>query len=155
MSDTSTNAAKKLARLMAVQSLYQASFGEDKPADIIRSCIDDTNSTLNAEDAEGPSISGMPDPELLSDIVQGVLKHQPALEEMLTGAIDAKSSAHRMEKLLRTILLAGAYELHHHAQVDTGIIINDYVDVTRAFFNAKEPGLINAILDKLAKALRG
>ena len=56
--------------------------------------------------------------------------------------------------LLRAILRAGAYELLNHGDTAAGIIINDYVDVAHAFFDAKEPGLVNAILDKMGKKLR-
>ena len=41
-----------------------------------------------------------------------------------------------------------------HGSIPAGVIINDYVDVTHGFFNAKEPGLVNAVLDRLAKTLR-
>ena len=63
-------------------------------------------------------------------------------------------SGDRMEVLLRAILRAGAYELHHHAKIPAAVLINDYVDVAHAFFDAKEPGLVNGVLDKLAKSLR-
>ena len=150
----SSNAAKRLARLVAVQALYQVSYGEDTAQDVVRRCIDEAYSILNAEENESDEITGRPDEELLRDIVSGVQKNRESLDEMISGALDTNASASRMEILLRTILLAGAYELYHHGDVPSGIIINDYVDVTRAFFNSKEPGLINAILDKLARKLR-
>ena len=45
-------------------------------------------------------------------------------------------------------------ELHNHPAISAGVIINDYVDVAHSFFDSKEPGLVNAVLDKLAKTLR-
>lgn len=150
----SSNASRHLARLVAVQALYQASYGEDKLSDILTRCVDDAHMILNADEDVSDEITERPDPELLAVIVRGVQTNREALDDMLAGALDAKMSTGRMELLLRTILLAGAFELHHHADIPAGIIISDYVDVTRAFFNAKEPGLINAILDKLSKKLR-
>ena len=94
------------------------------------------------------------DQELFGEIVAGVAQNEAALDEMIKGAFDAKISGARMEILLRAILRAGAYELHHHAKIPAAVLINDYVDVAHAFFNAKEPGLVNAVLDKLAKHLR-
>ncbi|MDD3182139.1 MAG: transcription antitermination factor NusB [Alphaproteobacteria bacterium] len=149
-----TNASKHLARLVAVQALYQASYGEDKLSDILKHCLDDAHMILNADDDALDEITDSPDAELLDLIVRGVQENRESLEAMLAGAMNANVSAGRMEILLRTILLAGAFELYHHADISSGIIINDYVDVSRAFFNAKEPGLVNAILDKMSKKIR-
>lgn len=152
---TDSFAAKKLARLVAVQALYRASFAEETLGEIIAATLDQAGQIIEGEDeGDGLPVLDKPDPELFASIVNGVTQNQETLQEMLKGALDARHSFDRMEKLLRNILLAGAYELHHHADIQSGIIINDYVDVARAFFAAKEPGLVNAILDKLAKTLR-
>ena len=73
---------------------------------------------------------------------------------MIAGAVDARLSPQRLEPLLKAILRAGTYELQHCSDVSTGVIVNDYVDVAHGFFDAKEPGLVNAVLDRLAKTLR-
>lgn len=149
-------AAKKLARLVAVQALYRASFAEETLGDIIAATLDQAQHIIEAEDdTDGLPVLDKPDPELFAGIVNGVSQNQETLEEMVKGALDSRFSFDRMEKLLKNILLAGAYELHHHADIQSGIIINDYVDVARAFFGAREPGLVNAVLDKLSKKLRG
>ena len=153
--ETTSNAAKRLARLVAVQVLYQASFGEEKLADILKNALSDVRSVLNDDEGEDELvITGEPDQELLSYIVYGVDKNKETIEEMLLGALDSRFTFKRMEALLRMLMVAGAYELHHHADIDAPIIISDYVDIARSFFNAKEPGLVNAVLDRLAKVLR-
>lgn len=154
VSGPASNAAKRLARLVAVQAIYQASYEEEPLAAIIKRSLDDADTILNGDEARGELINERPDPALFADIVQGVVGHKAALEEMVAGALDERHSATRLEILLRTILLSGAYELHHRSDIPQGIIISDYVDVARAFFSAKEPGLVNAVLDKLARKLR-
>ena len=150
MADTS-HLAKKMARLAAVQALYQNDYALTPVAQIIRHEVEHGFPALRDDEAEAGQT---PDAELFGQIVSGVAANQPTLNEMLTGALSANLSASRMEKLLRMILHAGIYELHHHGQIPAKIIINDYVDVAHAFFNAKEPGLVNGILDKLAGKLR-
>lgn len=152
--EEASNASKRLARLVAVQALYQATYEQDTIKDIIQHSLDDAHAILNGDDVEEPVILEKPDAALMGQIVQGVTEHRASLEEMIAGALDQKFSSSRMEVLLKTIICAGAFELHHHSHIDCGIIISDYVDVTRAFFNAKEPGLVNAVLDKLSKKLR-
>jgi len=148
----SENAARRLARLAAVQGLYQVALTQNTAEHIIRD-FHDHPPHLAAEHGAGEPLKGM-DEELFAEIVTGVAQNETAIDEMLTGAFDAKISAQRIEILLRAILRAGAYELNHHGRIPAGVIINDYVDVAHAFFGAKEPGLVNGVLDKLAKSLR-
>jgi N utilization substance protein B len=142
--------AKRLARLAAVQALYQIALTGRDAADVIRDSRDHPRSLFLDERISSSDV----DQESFGDIVNGVTQNAAALDELIAGAIDAKLSAGRLEILLRAILRAGVYELHHHGAISTGVIINDYVDVTHSFFNGKEPGLVNAMLDKLAKKLR-
>jgi N utilization substance protein B len=141
--------AKRLARLAAVQGLYQIALTKDSAEHIIKNFREHPSILLQEEN----DLSQV-DQELFSDIMTGVSKDNAVLDEMIIGAFDNKSSAERIEVLLRAILRAGAFELHNHGPIPAGVIINDYVDVTHAFFGAKEPGLVNAVLDKLAKSLR-
>lgn len=152
--NSSNNVSKKLARLAAVQALYQISYEQQPATQIIRDYIDNTFSSLRDDLTAGDIELGQPDAELFGLLVNGVVDHQQEVDEMLSGAFSEKVSGGRMELLLRIIMRAGVYELHHCASVPVGVIINDYVDVSRAFFNSKEPGLVNAVLDKLAKILR-
>jgi N utilization substance protein B len=151
-SSASANAAKRLARLAAVQALYQSTYGEETLAQIVRGSIDQGFKAF-IED-EGAETFAAPDAELFSSLVFGVAENQEQLDELLAGALDARFSPERMEILLRMILRAGTFELLHQGSTPAPIIISDYVDVARAFFQAKEPGLVNAVLDKLAKKLR-
>lgn len=152
--ETTSNAAKHLARLMAVQVLYQISFEEDSLDDVIKLVALQAGAHLNDEDEPETHIEGQPDAELVRLIAHGVSEQRDALKEMITGALDERFADKKMERLLEHIILAGAYELHNHAEIDAKIIISDYIDVTKAFYSAKEPGLVNAVLDKLAKTLR-
>ena len=36
----------------------------------------------------------------------------------------------------------------------TKVVINEYLDVARGFFTGAEPGMANAVLDRLARWLR-
>ena len=140
--------AKRLARLAAIQGLYRIELTQHPAKDVIKDFREHPPET----DA-GETLAAM-DQELFGEIVTGVTQNTATLDEMIAGALDSKVSSGRIEILLRAILRAGAYELHHHGKVPAGVIINDYVDVAHAFFSAKEPGLVNAVLDKLAKNLR-
>jgi N utilization substance protein B len=59
-----------------------------------------------------------------------------------------------LEILLRLVLRAGAYELSERRDVPPRVVIAEYVDLADAFFGGKEPGLVNGVLDRLARSLR-
>lgn len=147
------NNARRFARLAAIQALYQAALIRQSAGDTSEDSIFDRlpllpAGTANAED------SPETDRELLNDIVMGVEQNGAEIDGMVDGACDAKISSGRIEILLRSILRAGAYELHRHGTIPAGVIINDYVDIAHTFFNDKEPALVNGVLDRLAKNLR-
>lgn len=144
------SSAKRLARLAAVQALYQVALGTRSAAQVIADAREHPQQLFQEQ---GPPDEIEADQELFGAVVVGVTDNIETLDPMIDGAIDAKF-AERLEPLLRAILRAGAYELHQHGTIKSGIIINDYVDVAHGFFNAKEPGLVNAVLDRLAKSLR-
>jgi len=143
------NAMRRLARLAAVQGLYQISLSSE-PADTLIRRFRDNPSVLLQEERAALAV----DVDLFISIVSGVVKNQALIDSMIAGALDPKLSADRMELLLKAILRAGTHELLYSTTVPAGIIVNDYLDVAHGFFDAKEPALVNAILDRLAKNIR-
>ncbi len=55
---------------------------------------------------------------------------------------------------MRAILRAGAYELIARPDVPVGSVISEYVDVAHAFYDKRESGFVNGILDAIAKEAR-
>ena len=143
------NNMRRLARLAAVQGLYQLALLPEPVEALIRRFRDDPGVLLQEEQ----TVIAV-DVELFGRIVAGVNENQDNLDAMIAGAVDARLSAQRLEPLLKAILRAGIFELSQCPDIPTGVIVNDYVDVAHGFFGAKEPGLVNAILDRLAKTLR-
>lgn len=151
-SQDSSHTGKRLARLAAVQALYQSTYEQQDPLQIVRDSIDGDFFCLYGDD-EAP-LPEAPDKELYCRIVEGVVTHLEELDGMIAGALDERMASKSFERLLQTILRSGAFELHHHGDIPVGAIINDYVDVAHAYYNGREPGLVNGILDKLAGKLR-
>ena len=56
--------------------------------------------------------------------------------------------------MLRAILRAGAYELMYRKDVPARAAISEYVDVAHSFYEGDEPGMVNAVLDKLGRNVR-
>lgn len=138
---------KTTARLAAVQALYQLDYTPVKPENIIREFI-----ARGGAGGDAGEVNAF-DKELFATIVNEALQRDGDIVPMLEANLDPKWPYARLEKILKSILRAGAAELLH-GTVDTGIVINDYVDVAHGFFEGKEPALVNAVLDKIAKHVR-
>jgi N utilization substance protein B len=60
----------------------------------------------------------------------------------------------RVDSILRAILRAAAFELVARKDVPARVILDEYVEISHAFFGGDEPAFVNAALDKLARRKR-
>jgi N utilization substance protein B len=88
------------------------------------------------------------------DLVGGVVADQRRLDPMIDQALQKGWPLKRIETVLRAILRAGAYELDRKPDVPARVVVAEYVDVANAFVDRDETGMINAVLDQLARQLR-
>lgn len=149
MSDSSAIAMKSAARLMAVQAVYQ-SFTDDKDMRLI---AEEYLHFRSGMEVDGEKLVE-PDRELFSAILRGVSERRNDLNELIAANHKRDEAKSSLELLLQAILLCGAYELMANVKTDMPVIINDYVDVTKAFYEGGESKLINAVLDSIAKTIR-
>lgn len=149
MCDSSAIAMKSAARLMAVQAVYQ-SFTDDKDMRLI---AEEYLHFRSGMEVDGEKLVE-PDRELFSAILRGVSERRTDLNELIAANHKRDESKSSLELLLQAILLCGAYELMANVKTDMPVIINDYVDVTKAFYEGGESKLINAVLDSIAKTIR-
>ncbi len=146
----SAKARRSAARLAAVQALYQIAFtranAEAVLGEFVRHRFD--------ADLDGERYVA-PDPPLFGAIVRGVMARREDLDRLVTGALGPAWHFVRLELLLQAILRAGAWELLAQPETDARLVIAEYVNVAHAFFGGREPGMVNAVLDRLARTLRG
>jgi N utilization substance protein B len=138
------------ARLAAVQALYQ---------------MDVTGSGLLETAAEyetfrlGKEVDGVlyrdADPQWFRAILSGVVENQKAVDPVIGQSLTEDWPLSRLDSTLRAILRAGVYELMKRADVPVAVIVSEYVDIAKAFYETEEPGLVNAVLDRVARRVRG
>jgi N utilization substance protein B len=91
---------------------------------------------------------------LFTQIVRGAVRQQDTIDAMVTDALPADWPLARIDPVLRALLRAGGAELAATDGVPAKVVINEYLDIARGFFTGPEPGLANAVLDRLARLLR-
>ena len=106
------------ARLAAVQALYQWQEGQHAPAEIIEQFL----KVRTGEAGEG-GMRRDADRPLFKDVVEGTVSHKAELEQTVTGALADDWTWGRIDRLVRAILLAGAYELLHRGDVPARAIL--------------------------------
>jgi transcription antitermination protein NusB len=150
----SQSAARRSARLVAVQTLYQLELGPQKMDEALADAVERAAVMLDpAEPPEGGAIAA-PDKALVGDIVRGCVTEREKIDALISGALDPDWPIQRLEAVLRAMLRAGVHELLTNSKTSPALIITDYVDVCHAFCSGKEPGMINAVLDRVAKAIK-
>jgi len=156
MSESPPINRRSAARLAAVQALYQIQFGGASVEDVIAQAIGMQPAAPSTDDDDGDNEVKMPppDPELFGAIVRGVSGGRVRLHELIGGALTTDWTVERLQSLVRLILEAGVFELTERPDVPPRVTINEYVNLAHAFFDGAEPGLVNGVLDAIAKSYR-
>jgi transcription antitermination protein NusB len=142
------------SRVAAVQALFQSEQGQENPETVIDQFVRHRLGGTLAE--HGYEEGRIPDAEvpLFATIVRAAVLRQDTIDSMLTRALPADWPLARIDPVLRALLRAGAAELATSGGAPARVVINEYLDIARGFFTGPEPGLANAVLDRLARLLR-
>ncbi|MES2054685.1 MAG: transcription antitermination factor NusB [Pseudomonadota bacterium] len=141
--------ARAAARLAAAQALYQ----HEMEGTAIPSLLHEFhNHRLGAtiEDAEYAEA----EVDFFDDIVKGTHARLEEIDTAIAAKLAKGWSMTRLDKAMRAILRAGTYELLARPDVPVGTVITEYVDVAHAFFDKREAGFVNGLLDGIAKDVR-
>ena len=134
------------ARLGAVQALYQMEVG--------RQSLEDTLAQFQTFNL-GREIEGeqyLPaDADFFRQIVGGVAKHQLEIDPAVDRALSDGWPVERVDATLRAILRAAAFELLRRKDIPPRVVITEYVDIAKAFYEDDASGLVNAALDAIAR----
>ena len=137
------------ARLAAVQALYQIDHSGVSAEIVLEEFV-----RYRLGDSFGTKHDVSPHKKLFTDIIQGVAGHALGIDDIISSALSNKWTFDRLEIILRAILRAGVYELRVRTGTSARVIITEYVDVAHAFYDGQEPGMVNGILDRIARLLR-
>lgn len=141
--------SRSAARLAAVQALYQQEM-EGTPIPLLlhefhQHRLGATIEDVTYADAEVP---------FFDDIVKGVDARSDEIDALVASKLSSGWTLERLDKPMRQILRAGSYELLARIDVPTATVISEYVDVAKAFYDKREAGFVNGLLDAVAKVAR-
>lgn len=141
--------ARSAARLAAVQALYQLEMEQTELATL----LDEFHRHRIGREIEDVEYIDA-DIAFFDDLVQGVVARRDEIDAALTARLAQGWSLTRLDRTMLQILRAGAYELFARTDIGVGTVINEYLDVAHAFFDAREAKFVNGLLDAVAKDVR-
>jgi N utilization substance protein B len=141
--------ARTVARLAAVQALYQMELAGEGAETVISEFSNHRFDT----DIEGEPLAEA-DEEWFADIVRGVIESQREIDAAVKARLASNWRLERLDATLRALLRSGAWELAHKPDVPREIVIDEYVELAKAFFDEAEAKFVNAALDGVARDVR-
>ncbi len=141
--------ARAAARLAAVQALYQFEMEATPQARL----LDEFHMHRLGEQIDDDQYAEA-ETEFFDDVVKGVLACREEIDTLIADRLAEGWSLRRLDKTMIQILRAATYELLARADIPTGAVISEYLDVAHAFFDRSEAKFANGVLDAVAKAVR-
>jgi len=140
---------RSLARLAAVQALYQMEIGGGG----VMETVAEYETFRLGQELEGAHYLAA-DPQWFRAILAGVVAEQGRIDPLIQHQLAEDWTLSRLDSILRAILRSGLWEIKHRPDVPVAVIISEYVDIAKAFFEGDEAKTVHAVLDRLAKQLR-
>jgi transcription antitermination protein NusB len=137
------------ARLAAVQALYQM----DVTGAGILEVVTEYETYRLGQEVDGAQYLEA-DAQWFRALVSGVVEQQKKIDPVIHAALTDDWPLSRLDSTLRATMRAGAWELMFKRDVPVAVVVNEYVDIAKAFFGGEEPKMVNAVLDRIAKNQR-
>ncbi|MES2754908.1 MAG: transcription antitermination factor NusB [Pseudomonadota bacterium] len=140
--------ARAAARLAAVQALYQI----EMEATPLPKLLHEFHQHRLGATIEGAEYADA-DVDFFDDLVSGTQVRLAEIDALIVAKLASGWTLARLDKPMKAILRVGAYELLARADVPSAAAISEYVDVAKAFYDKRESGFVNGILDAIAKEI--
>jgi transcription antitermination protein NusB len=137
------------ARLAAVQALYQLDISGAGVLEVVA----EYEAHRLGQELDGDTYLKA-DASWFRSIVSGVVRDQVKIDPLIRQALQDDWALSRIDSTVRAILRAGTFELLERRDVPVAVIVTEYLEIARAFFEQDEPKLVNAVLDRIAKLVR-
>ena len=131
--------SRSWSRVLATQAMYQLSLNKNTDISTVKKNLLNDKETNN-----------VPDRIFFFKLVNETIKNKKDLDKKLENAVKKKNFS-KMETIIKVILELGVCEIIYFKDLSHKISIAEYNKVSGSFLNKNEVGLINGILDKIAK----
>jgi transcription antitermination protein NusB len=138
------------ARLISIQSIY---FFEVSDV-VFENQIENVSDTIKHIIKQDEHIFKKTNKKFATDLIKKTCLHREKIDAIITGYLNKYDSISRLSGVLRSILRCAVGELSY-CDTPYKVVIDEYTKLTKDFFSINEVNFINAILDKIAKDIKG
>ena len=141
--------ARRAARLGAVQATYQMDLGETPSEEVIDEFVDH----WLGQEVEGDQYNEA-DIEHFTTLIRGIVTDQVRIDRTIEDFLADGWTMTRLDSTLRAVLRCGVHELLTMTDIPAAVVVNEYIDLAKAFFDGAEPKFVNGLMDRVVKAVR-
>ena len=138
---------RRLARLRAVQLLYQMEMTKTAPDQAMTMMVEQSGGTNGKK-------PGRVDEKFFRHLLAASAIEPVALDRLIVAALPPSWPLERLDSVLRALLRIAVVELKANPEIPPLVTISEYVAIAHAFFGGKEPSLVNGLLHHLAQQIR-
>ena len=143
---------RSVARLAAVQALYQMEVSGVGVDAVVRE-FSEHRFDRDVDGPDGDQLAAA-DETFFAELAKGVVAKQGEVDQAIVKRLASGWRLDRLDATARAVLRAGAFELMHRPDVPTEVVIDEYVEIAKSFFEGPEAGFINGALDAIARDAR-
>ena len=133
-----------------MQALYQMEVSGASTADVLA----DFAAGKLPRETEATYTESEGDLELFKVLVEKAVERQATLDRAIARHLSKGWRLERIDAVARAILRAGAAELEQRQETPKAVVLDEYVEIAKSFFDGPEPGFINAALEACSTDLR-
>ena len=137
------------ARLAAVQALYQMDVGRAS----LEHTLEQFSLFRLGKEVEGDEYLPA-DRDYFGQIIKGVKAEQIKIDPIIDESLVEGWPVTRIDSTLRAILRSAVFELLFKKDVPARVVITEYVDVAKAFYDEDQPAMVNGVLNTVSKKYR-
>ncbi len=130
-------ATRHQARMAVVSLLYAYDLGNQSIADFSDEILEEKKIRNKQRD-------------FALDLFKGVTEHLAEVDEAIVKHLTKDWDFERLGSIERATLRLGAYEIMF-GELDSAVVINEAIEITKAIGTEQSPKFINGVLDAIAK----
>ncbi|MFD0694992.1 transcription antitermination factor NusB [Paenibacillus sp. GCM10027628] len=140
---------RRVAREIALQSLYQIQMNEASPKEAVQSAIHEAENDNEAQlDVPSEKIS----PVFVYELVEGTYNNKVKIDELLEEYLKGWQMG-RLSRIDREVLRLAVYELLYRDDTPPKVVVNEAIDLAKHFGTDESGKFVNGVLGKMIKEL--
>ncbi len=95
-----------------------------------------------------------PDDQFLDQLMLLSEEKRPEIDKLIKDSLIEKWNIDKIDKVIKAILQLAGLELLYSSDTPAKVIIDEYVSLTKSFYENNEAGFVNKVIDSMARISR-